>query len=108
MSCTRKCSLFCLFMSSWGFLMLIVLGACFSVKSLVLIHDLPLGHSFSGPEDFKGNADVAYSVVALRCFVTAIVYLVFVVISAIVFHKDNKRRKRLYKKRKQTGLNPIR
>ncbi|KAH8356284.1 uncharacterized protein LOC110177731 [Drosophila serrata] len=101
MVCGRRCSLFCLFMSTWAFLMLVVLGVCFSIHSLVLVGDLPLPGSFAGPDEFKELADEAYSKVAMRCYVTGIVYLLFVVISAIVFHRDNKRRKRLYKKRKQ-------
>ncbi|KAH8238721.1 hypothetical protein KR038_008181 [Drosophila bunnanda] len=101
MVCGRRCSLFCLFMSTWAFLMLIVLGACFSIHSLVLVRDLPLRGSFAGPDEFKERADEAYSKVALRCYVTGVVYLFFVVISVICFHKDKKRRKRLYKKRKQ-------
>ncbi|KAH8290833.1 hypothetical protein KR054_006301 [Drosophila jambulina] len=101
MACGRRCSLFCLFMSTWAFLMLIILGVCFSINSLVLVEDVPLHGSFSSPEHFKKRADEAYSLVALRCYVTAIVYLAFVVVSAVFFHRDNKRRKRLYKKRKQ-------
>ncbi|KAH8309596.1 hypothetical protein KR059_012108 [Drosophila kikkawai] len=101
MACARRCSQFCLFMSTWAVLMLIILGACFSIHSLVLVGDLPLSGQFGSPDEFKESADEAYSKVAMRCYVTGIVYLVFLVISAIVIHRDNKRRKRLYKKRKQ-------
>ncbi|KAH8252700.1 hypothetical protein KR032_001369 [Drosophila birchii] len=101
MVCGRRCSLFCLFMSTWAFLMLVVLGVCFSIHTLVLVGDVPLGGSFAGPDEFKESADEAYSTVALRCYVTAIVYLFLVIISAILFRRDNIKRKRLYKKQKQ-------
>ncbi|XP_016990597.1 ribonuclease kappa [Drosophila rhopaloa] len=98
MVCGRKCSFFCLFMSSWAFLMLNILGICFYLRSLVLLMDLPLPLIFHDPEDFKAKAEEAYQTVAIRCFVTAIVFLGFVFISIIAIRQDNKKRKRLYKR----------
>ncbi|XP_037716258.1 ribonuclease kappa-A [Drosophila subpulchrella] len=97
MVCGRKCCLFCLFMSSWGFLMLNLLGIFFYIKSLNLLEALPLPHNFRSPEEFKEQADAAYLKVSIRCFVAAVVYLGFVFMSIVFIRRDIKRRKRLYK-----------
>ncbi|EDV55560.1 ribonuclease kappa-B [Drosophila erecta] len=97
MFCGRTCCLFCLFMSSWAFLMLNLLGMFFYVQSLMLLESLPLPHQFNSMQSFKEQADEAYQDVSTRCFVTAIVYLGFVFIAIVVIRRDNKRRKRLYK-----------
>eukprot|EP00099_Drosophila_melanogaster_P020211 NP_611644.1 uncharacterized protein Dmel_CG11269 [Drosophila melanogaster] len=98
MFCGRKCCLFCLFMSAWGFLMLNLLGIFFYVQSLMLLESLPLPHHFPSQEAFKEQADEAYQDVSTRCFVAAVFYLGFVFIAIVAIRRDNKRRKRLYKR----------
>ncbi|XP_039479753.1 ribonuclease kappa-B [Drosophila santomea] len=98
MFCGRTCCLFCLFMSSWGFIMLNLLGVFFYVQSLMLLESLPLEHQFNSMERFKEEADEAFKYVSTRCFVTAVVYLGFMFIAIVAIRRDNKRRKRLYKR----------
>ncbi|KAI8035856.1 ribonuclease kappa-B [Drosophila gunungcola] len=98
MVCGRKCSFFCLFMSSWAFIMLNLLGIFFFVRSLVLLKDLPLPAHFKDLGDFKTRAEEAYHTVSIRCFITAVVYLGFIFISIIAIRQDRKKRRRLYKR----------
>ncbi|XP_017045171.1 ribonuclease kappa-A [Drosophila ficusphila] len=98
MVCGRKCCFFCLFMSFWGFLMLNLLGICFYLRSLMLLNDLQLPQDFNSPESFKEYTEVAYQEVSIRCFIAAVIYLGFVFVSIIAIRRDNKRRKRLYKR----------
>ncbi|XP_017077141.1 ribonuclease kappa-A [Drosophila eugracilis] len=98
MVCGRKCCFFCLFMSSWAFVMLNLLGIFFYIHSLILMESLPIPHHFNSQREFEEQADEAYFLLAIRCFVTAIVYLAFVFIAIAVIRHENKKRKRLYKR----------
>ncbi|XP_016999523.2 ribonuclease kappa-B [Drosophila takahashii] len=98
MVCGRKCCLFCLFMSCWAFVMLNLLGIFFYIRSLNLLESLPLPHHFNSRKEFQEQADAAYLEVSIRCFVAAVVYLGFIIISIVAIRRDIKKRKRLYKR----------
>ncbi|KAH8316365.1 hypothetical protein KR067_005873 [Drosophila pandora] len=103
MVCGRKCAMMCLFFSVWGFLMLNILGVLFYIRALDLIRDLGWDPKFEWHtlEEFRQEADKGFRKNAIRCFVTGIVYLFFMILSLYAIRRDNKRRKRLYKKNSQ-------
>ncbi|XP_017094157.1 ribonuclease kappa-B [Drosophila bipectinata] len=100
MVCGRKCSMMCLFVSVWGFLMLNILGVLFYIRSLDMLRDIHFDHKFEWEtvEQFREEADKGFQKNAIRCFITATVYLFFIILSIYAIRRDNKRRKRLYKR----------
>ncbi|KAH8401712.1 hypothetical protein KR009_007499 [Drosophila setifemur] len=93
-----KCCTCCLFISVWGVLMLNILGIFFYVKSLGLMGDLPMPKEFTTVADFKAVVDEQFEMVAIRCFVTAFIYLLFVFLAIYLIRRERKRARRLYKR----------
>ncbi|XP_017149296.1 ribonuclease kappa [Drosophila miranda] len=94
MVCGPKCSFFCLFISAWAVIQLTLMGIFFLLNSMALIDDLPLTPIFHSLEDFRAHADVTYQVVAIRCFVTALLYLCFGILSICCIKRNRAKERR--------------
>ncbi|KAH8300255.1 hypothetical protein KR044_012211 [Drosophila immigrans] len=81
--CNIKFAIFCLIISIWGTIQLVVMGVCLSMNALAFVHSLPLDDSFDSLEEFRIESDRVYKEAALRFYVTAALYGVFAVMSLI-------------------------
>ncbi|XP_034475974.1 ribonuclease kappa [Drosophila innubila] len=81
--CNKKCSLFCLFISVWGTIQLLLMGVFFSTHSLAFIPYIPVKDSYDSLDEFREDADVAFNEVAYRCYASAVLYGLFAILSLI-------------------------
>lgn len=90
-SCNRKCSVFCLFMSIWGIIQCLLMGAFYQVKSLGLVEYLPLKDHYKTLDEFQQEADGLFQKAAIRCYVSGIVYGFFVVLCLVCIRSQNRK-----------------
>ncbi|KAH8395371.1 hypothetical protein KR222_003021 [Zaprionus bogoriensis] len=89
-ACNKKCSIFCLFMSIWGTIQLLLMGLFCNLNSVAFVEFLPLKENYNSLQEFRDDADRIYWEVALRCYVTAILYGFFAVISLVCIRLKKK------------------
>ncbi|XP_034110658.1 ribonuclease kappa [Drosophila nasuta] len=81
--CNKKCSIFCLFISIWGLIQLLVMGVCCSFNALAFVTHLPLAENYDNLQEFRSDSDRLYKDVALRFYATAALYGVFATLSLL-------------------------
>ncbi|KAH8355162.1 hypothetical protein KR093_007259, partial [Drosophila rubida] len=79
----KKCSIFCLCISIWGTIQLLVMGVCLSLNALAFVDHLKLDETYDSVEDFRSDSDSVYQEVAVRFYATAALYGVFAMVSLI-------------------------
>ncbi|XP_064543457.1 ribonuclease kappa [Drosophila montana] len=89
--CGKKCSLLCLFISIWAIFQLLLMGMSYSMHSLAFLKSLPLKDHYNSLKEFRTEADRAFGELAIRCYVTAVLYACFAFISYICFCLRNRR-----------------
>lgn len=90
--CGVKRSIFCTLVSTWGIIMLAVMGGLLSYKSLAFVEDIPVEEFDQkyGIDTFYTEQDHHYDMAAHNCYVALIMYIVTFVISLYhwtVYHK---------------------
>ncbi|XP_017958695.1 ribonuclease kappa [Drosophila navojoa] len=85
MLCGKKCSLFCLFLSIWGTIQLLLMGMSYSLNSMGMFQTLPLKETYKSLQQFRTECDRLNRTLALRCYVSAILYALFAFCSYICF-----------------------
>ncbi|EDW61105.1 ribonuclease kappa-B [Drosophila virilis] len=88
--CGKKCSLLCLFISIWATFQMLLMGMSYSMHSLAFLHSLPLKEHYNSLKEFRTEADNAFRELAIRCYVTAVLYGCFAFISYICLRLRNK------------------
>ncbi|EDW01253.1 GH20554 [Drosophila grimshawi] len=81
--CGKKCSLFCLVISIWATIQMLLMGIAYTTNSLTFIHSLPLAEHYGSLEEYRSEADRLYGMLALRCYVTAFLYGCIALISYV-------------------------
>lgn len=90
--CGVKRSIFCTLVSTWGIVMLAVMGGLLSYKSLAFVEDIPVEEfeQHLGIEAFYREQDHRFDMAANNCYMALIMYGVTFVVSLYhwaVYHK---------------------
>lgn len=88
-ACNKKCSIFCLVISIWGIIQLILMGIFYNLNAVSFLDLVPLKTKYNSLDEFRNEADDLYKDLAVRCYVSAIVYGLFVVISLLCLQIKN-------------------
>ncbi|EDW73770.1 uncharacterized protein Dwil_GK19636 [Drosophila willistoni] len=94
MLCGKKTAIFFLLISIWGTIQLSLMGIFYAMKSVALIEDIPVDENYSSLEDFQKDSDEAFQAVAVRCFVTAVIYLCTAIICFICLRRNRANERR--------------
>lgn len=65
------------------------MGIFYNMNAIAFLEFLPLKSNYNSLDEFRNEADVLYKGLAVRCFVSAIVYGLFVVISLVCIQMKN-------------------
>ncbi|XP_038053034.1 ribonuclease kappa-B-like [Patiria miniata] len=85
--CGPKCSTCCSVISTWGVIMLVLMGVFFRVNSVALLEDLPLD---TNKTLTRTELEDAYTEVSNNCFIAAGVYVLWLVFSVWQMRVNNK------------------
>lgn len=85
--CGPKLSTCCSILSTWGFVMLILLGVFFRANSVALLEDV--SHE-ENANLTQANLEEAYTEVSNNCFIAAGVYVLFLLFSVWQLRVNNK------------------
>ncbi|XP_023167250.2 ribonuclease kappa [Drosophila hydei] len=93
MICGKKCTLFCLLISIWGAIQLVLMGMSYSLNSLSLIDTLPLKEHYTSLKEFRTDADRLFGDLAIRCYIAAILYALFAIASYLCYCRKKRQQK---------------
>jgi len=82
--CGPKLSICGLLVSIWGVLQVSIMSLAFYFRSVALIEDIPIANetSYTDFESYRQAIDDGYGNVALSCLVSALCYVLTLVVSA--------------------------
>lgn len=66
------------------------MGILFNVNTISFLEYVPLKTSYDSLKEFRKDADDLYQILAVRCYVSAIIYGFFAVISLVCIRIKNK------------------
>lgn len=76
--CGPKLSMCCTLLSTWGLIMLLILGGMFRVNAVAFIEDI----GETSTETTKTDLEKIYTGVSNNCFIAAGIYLFFLLFSS--------------------------
>lgn len=90
--CGVKRSIFCTLVSTWGIIMLAIMGGLLSYKSLAFVEDVAVEEfdQHQGIDTFYSEQDHKFEMAANNCYIALIMYAVTFLVSIYhwaVYHK---------------------
>lgn len=79
--CGYKMSIFCTALSVWGVLQMSLMALFYYLRAVVFIQDVPTKGKFDNAGEFFKEVDQGYKINALDCFLTALLYLLTLILS---------------------------
>ncbi|KAG6451194.1 hypothetical protein O3G_MSEX006973 [Manduca sexta] len=83
------CAIYCMLLSIWAVIQLVLMGIFYKMETLVLIEDVE-PEEYTDYDDFIAKTKANYSIVAINCWIAAVIYLIFIGISYLGIKKAQK------------------
>ncbi|CAF4920728.1 unnamed protein product [Pieris macdunnoughi] len=94
MSMLFNCGVCCMLLSIWAVVQLVVMGIFFKMEVVAFIEEAePDHHGYEDFEDFMKQTEQNYSLIAMNCWIGAVIYLFMIGVSYLCIVKARARDK---------------